>query len=273
MMGAAYTADRYFYPRPPRGGRPLADLGCTITSEFLSTPSARRATASRSSSTRTSTFLSTPSARRATNYLAGPIGDFLISIHALREEGDLRLDQVLDLAAEFLSTPSARRATCRQHRHRGDSRYFYPRPPRGGRRLSCPNPIQPRYFYPRPPRGGRLSPRLLTVTRVGNFYPRPPRGGRHIRAAEVARIIAISIHALREEGDMASLSHRLFRGRISIHALREEGDWIWCASWGLFLQFLSTPSARRATAGRRNVRRLVGVFLSTPSARRATISR
>ena len=69
---------------------------------------------------------------------------------------------------------------------------------------------------------------------------------------------------------MASLSHRLFRGRISIHALREEGDWIWCASWGLFLQFLSTPSARRATAGRRNVRRLVGVFLSTPSARRAT---
>ena len=46
---------------------------------------------------------------------------------------------------------------------------------------------------------------------------------------------------------MASLSHRLFRGRISIHALREEGDWIWCASWGLFLQFLSTPSARRAT--------------------------
>ena len=34
-----------------------------------------------------------------------------ISIHALREEGDLRLDQILDLAAEFLSTPSARRAT------------------------------------------------------------------------------------------------------------------------------------------------------------------
>ena len=156
MMGAAYTADRYFYPRPPRGGRPLADLGCTITSEFLSTPSARRATASRSSSTRTSTFLSTPSARRATNYLAGPIGDFLISIHALREEGDLRLDQVLDLAAEFLSTPSARRATCRQHRHRGDSRYFYPRPPRGGRRGVC---------------------------------------------CCAVKILQISIHALREEGD------------------------------------------------------------------------
>ena len=34
----------YFYPRPPRGGRPKA--GCTLmyAAEFLSTPSARRAT-------------------------------------------------------------------------------------------------------------------------------------------------------------------------------------------------------------------------------------
>ena len=28
MMGAAYTADRYFYPRPPRGGRPLVRDFC-----------------------------------------------------------------------------------------------------------------------------------------------------------------------------------------------------------------------------------------------------
>ena len=178
MMGAAYTADRYFYPRPPRGGRPLADLGCTITSEFLSTPSARRATASRSSSTRTSTFLSTPSARRATNYLAGPIGDFLISIHALREEGDLRLDQVLDLAAEFLSTPSARRATCRQHRHRGDSRYFYPRPPRGGRRgvCCCAVKILQISIHALREEGDPCFP-ASRLSRP-NFYPRPPRGGR-----------------------------------------------------------------------------------------------
>ena len=35
----------YFYPRPPRGGRPALIGGNLTTSEFLSTPSARRATA------------------------------------------------------------------------------------------------------------------------------------------------------------------------------------------------------------------------------------
>ena len=33
-----------FYPRPPRGGRPSFCSGLTISSRFLSTPSARRAT-------------------------------------------------------------------------------------------------------------------------------------------------------------------------------------------------------------------------------------
>ena len=57
----------------------------------------------------------------------------------------------------------------------------------------------------------------------------------------------ISIHALREEGDHNSFLLKI-RGRgISIHALREEGDacsycWVQCQR-----QFLSTPSARRAT--------------------------
>ena len=55
-------------------------------------------------------FLSTPSARRAT-FRSGRSSGFLsISIHALREEGDVD-DLVLVL-------------------HPGD---FYPRPPRGGR--------------------------------------------------------------------------------------------------------------------------------------------
>ena len=34
-----------------------------------------------------------------------------ISIHALREEGDRRSEQIGDHPAAFLSTPSARRAT------------------------------------------------------------------------------------------------------------------------------------------------------------------
>ena len=60
--------------------------------------------------------------------------------------------------------------------------------------------------------------------------------------------LAISIHALREEGD-------LFAGvvvepqNISIHALREEGDTRppFSGTPGIFILFLSTPSARRAT--------------------------
>ena len=36
--------DSYFYPRPPRGGRPLGSILSKLFRIFLSTPSARRAT-------------------------------------------------------------------------------------------------------------------------------------------------------------------------------------------------------------------------------------
>ena len=58
----------YFYPRPPRGGRLRRKHGQTASPRFLSTPSARRAT---------------------TDPMF-PIRPKLISIHALREEGDGR---------------------------------------------------------------------------------------------------------------------------------------------------------------------------------------
>ena len=56
---------------------------------------------------------------------------------------------------------------------------------------------------------------------------------------------------------------------ISIHALREEGDGWRVAISGAGWKFLSTPSARRATAFDRGSSR-DRLFLSTPSARRAT---
>ena len=106
-----------------------------------------------------SEFLSTPSARRATTpAMSSSIVEINISIHALREEGD-RCDRDKDFShVVFLSTPSARRATIYltlrgQHvnisihalREEGDSQavtfpsmvwHFYPRPPRGGRQIS-----------------------------------------------------------------------------------------------------------------------------------------
>ena len=64
---------------------------------------------------KTALFLSTPSARRATE----SIGDI---VHI----------------AQFLSTPSARRATLLTPRGADVDRYFYPRPPRGGRLIDSP---------------------------------------------------------------------------------------------------------------------------------------
>ena len=58
--------------------------------------------------------------------------------------------------------------------------------------------------------------------------------------------IPISIHALREEGDGIQVV-ALFAGEISIHALREEGDNFRQQPQKGRREFLSTPSARRAT--------------------------
>ena len=56
-----------FYPRPPRGGRPTQMPENLMELQFLSTPSARRATIE----------------------VRCPRPEFSISIHALREEGDI----------------------------------------------------------------------------------------------------------------------------------------------------------------------------------------
>ena len=58
---------------------------------------------------------------------------------------------------------------------------------------------------------------------------------------------SISIHALREEGDYGR-DYYSYEGYISIHALREEGDPAGMLMVSVSLAFLSTPSARRATA-------------------------
>ena len=61
-------------------------------------------------------------------------------------------------------------------------------------------------------------------------------------------IYNISIHALREEGDLHLLLTPVRWRVISIHALREEGDLTAAANDQRPDGFLSTPSARRATA-------------------------
>ena len=62
--------------------------------------------------------------------------------------------------------------------------------------------------------------------------------------------VGISIHALREEGDLRNaIAVQQYYEAISIHALREEGDQANALALQEMQEFLSTPSARRATAG------------------------
>ena len=126
------------------------------------------------------------------------------------------------------------------------------------------------------------------------FYPRPLRGGRHNEAVLMDAVLIISIHALCEEGDADDRLRGVAEGRISIHALCEEGDSTPARrrSWLIYfyprplrggrpkaasqiaklMQFLSTPSARRATCGSITGLNFNDEFLSTPSARRATFA-
>ena len=146
----------------------------------------------------------------------------IISIHALREEGDCRRFPALGsflhfyprpprggrlhmrgMAADiivFLSTPSARRATSTTTAVTGAHSYFYPRPPRGGRPV-CPYDIfQHIHFYPRPPRGGRLK-HFCPLFKISGFLSTPSARRATPKLQKNCLTVIISIHALREEGD------------------------------------------------------------------------
>ena len=123
-----------------------------------------------------------------------------ISIHALREEGDLKSLFSSAGAGKFLSTPSARRATSGNLGRIQNGADFYPRPPRGGRPPTRIPASTHTYFYPRPPRGGR--PETLRNPCTNERFLSTPSARRatppHHSFCPQERI---SIHALREEGD------------------------------------------------------------------------
>ena len=106
------------------------------------------------------------------------MSDYLISTHALREEGDLRLQDVPELYA--ISTHALR--------EEGDV-------------MSMPSCVEIGNFYPRPPRGGRqtFQTRSIILSAISTHAlceegDPVALGCSHIR-------VMISIHALREEGD------------------------------------------------------------------------
>ena len=197
----------YFYPRPPRGGRPCIGRRDQVANQFLSTPSARRATLADTVST---------------------YGAFEISIHALREEGDRACRSCCccspDISIHALREEgdAYRCRYCRTHR------YFYPRPPRGGRLCNAWSHGVAIGISIHALREEGDEPVFCCYRRRQDFYPRPPRGGRpcHIEFSN-DDILFLSTPSARRA--TALVSCHTIPPNISIHALREEGDQEVCA--------------------------------------------
>ena len=186
-------------------------------------------------------FLSTPSARRATGGRREVALNVCISIHALREEGDLQGAGGLATCPAFLSTPSARRATSAHQDRIPYHRYFYPRPPRGGR---LPGSIKYLYssvisihalreegddflimrsiiakiFLSTPSARRATSSFSLRPHLSENFYPRPPRGGRPQKQRENPLLLShytpLCTNCKEVPVKQTAKSHRYLRKRL-----------------------------------------------------------
>ena len=96
-------------------------------------------------------FLSTPSVRRATCEAQMIDTELVISIHALREEGDVQVDIVPGADKVFLSTPSVRRATSRYPCERAGAAISIHALREEGDPPWTPSSFLFGDFYPRPP--------------------------------------------------------------------------------------------------------------------------
>ena len=170
----------------------------------------------------------------------------VISIHALRGEGDLELVEFELLHYLFQSTPSVGRATqairCRQvraaisiHALRGEGDV---------------SKVQ----------DGKA---LLKIS-IHALRGEGDEGWENARGCKI-----ISIHALRGEGDLPIWSRKTVDG-ISIHALRGEGDTLVDGIVANLDPFQSTPSVGRATSSFPRCDFPFKTFQSTPSVGRAT---
>ena len=130
----------------------------------------------------------------------------------------------MGILPKFLSTPSARRATQNAMQVISNAKDFYPRPPRGGRRVTSPDARLDRSIS------------IHALREEGDWMP--------TKEYSVPQIFLSTPSARRATQPMRST---LLRCPISIHALREEGDGLACQCPGQRWAFLSTPSARRAT--------------------------
>ena len=194
-------------------------------------------------------FLSTPSARRATDGHRALRDQREISIHALREEGDCSRLSAFSIILNFYPRPPGGGRPTAPPCSRRLCGHFYPRPPRGGRPRFLWLCLYTERFLSTP------SARRATTRRDVSQLPQ----GISIHAlreegdqptADDFNGVLISIHALREEGDSVSHSRKACCS-ISIHALREEGDALGCIGGNVNVDFYPRPprGGRRCTDG------------------------
>ena len=131
-MSASFMFSGYFNPRPPWGGRPSVAFSAFSPNHFNPRPPWGGRLKSLDLDDDKMAFQSTPSVGRATCMHPPKRHAQVISIHALRGEGD-----------------TANRPKLLQQI------YFNPRPPWGGRRPTSSQQKRRKYFNPRPPWGGR----------------------------------------------------------------------------------------------------------------------
>ena len=198
--GLQDSCKHHFYPRPPRGGRPDRHPICHDSCEFLSTPSARRATI----------------------YNKGYRDGKEISIHALREEGDPTATTSLNscknfyprpprggrqvamfrliVVIEFLSPPSARRATKQLWMTTG--RLIFLSTPSARRATGYSKIVRNHARFLSTP-SARRATRLRVMSRRGTWLFLSTPSARRATTLSVCVVLgrSISIHALREEGD------------------------------------------------------------------------
>ena len=146
---------------------------------------------------------------------------------------------------------------------------FYPRPPRGGR----PAKTETRKgkgkisIHALREEGDASANRAATTPMIFLSTPSARRATGTVQGRKQNN--SISIHALREEGDLVAVHGHRHTVVISIHALREEGDATAPAGAIRSTNFYPRPprGGRHHSTGGFTMRKL---FLSTPSARRAT---
>ena len=124
-----------------------------------------------------------------------------ISIHALREEGDARIFSRILMVSLFLSTPSARRATHQRALERTAIKISIHALREEGDKSACTNLAEAGNFYPRPPRGGRRLQEIDARKKARKFLSTPSARRATYIEYVLLKHLEISIHALREEGD------------------------------------------------------------------------